>query len=59
MKKQKILISIKHFAEIYAKNEAQVFKGEIIEELRKIKNGIEGDNFTRENIDTLIKKLNK
>ncbi len=29
----------------------------IIEELYKIKTGIEADNFTRENIDALIKRL--
>lgn len=30
---------------------------EIIEQLSKIKAGIEADNFTRENIDALIERL--
>lgn len=32
---------------------------EIIAELKKVKAGIEADNFTKENIDRLINKLSK
>jgi hypothetical protein len=46
-------------AEVVGRDIIHRVREDLIDELAKLKSGIEADNFTRENIDALVAKLSR